>query len=536
MDALIMCGGRGTRLDAETEKPLYEIAATPMIDRVISALAVSRIDTIHAVVSPQTPATRRHLDSKSGGGACRLVDAPGEGYVADLQYALEQVDSPVLTVAADLPLLDDELVNKLLDRHETGSLSVYVPDPLKRAIGVSSDTTMEHDGQRIASTGVNVVGAGAESVVVSYDVRLAVNVNYPEDASVAESLLGERSTGTARSTGGVETAHRVGREPHGSSDRSDVLDFSANTNPVVPSGTAAVYREAFPETQSYPAEPPEHYCEAAAAFVDCEPGSVVPTPGGLAAIRRTIELAVSPGESVLVPAPSFGEYAREVRLQGGEPVFVDEAEILKTDPAGHALAVVCNPNNPTGRLYDRDELERFAAECRAAGTTLLVDEAFLGFTDQGSLAGTDGVVVSRALTKLFGMPGIRAGFAVGTGRFGEALRATRRTWNLSAPALAVSTHCLRQSEFVAETRKRVDRERERLREELSESFDVAPSNAPFLLLDVGGRSVDTLLDAAEERGVVLRDARTFRGLDNHVRTAVRLPTENDRLLEVLGDV
>ncbi|WP_336326859.1 threonine-phosphate decarboxylase CobD [Halovenus sp. HT40] len=334
----------------------------------------------------------------------------------------------------------------------------------------------------------------------------------------------------------MEAAQRVGREPHGSSDRSDVLDFSANTNPRVPPGTERVYREAFPEIQSYPAEPPERYCEAAAKYIGCDPDSVVPTPGGLAAIRRTIELAVSPGDSVLVPAPSFGEYAREVRLQGGEPVFLDEDKMLDADPAEHALVIVCNPNNPTGRLYDRDELAGFAADCRAAGTTLLVDEAFLGFTEQPSLAGTDGVVVARALTKLFGMPGIRTGFAIGTGRFSEALRATRRTWNLSAPALAVGTHCLTQSAFVAETRARVDRERERLREALSGEFDVAPSAAPFLLLDVGDRSVDDVLNTASEHGVILRDARTFRGLDNHVRVAVRLPEENDRLLEVLGDV
>jgi L-threonine-O-3-phosphate decarboxylase len=327
----------------------------------------------------------------------------------------------------------------------------------------------------------------------------------------------------------------VERPAHGSSDKTDVLDFSANTSPRVPSGTEAVYREAFGETQGYPPEPPEQYRAAAAKYVDCAPGAVVPTPGGLAAIRRSIELAVGPGDSVLVPAPSFGEYAREIRLQGGEPRFVDADDILDADPEGHALAIVCNPNNPTGRLYDRESLRAFAAACRKAETTLLVDEAFLGFTDQPSLAGTDGVVVARALTKLFGMPGIRAGFAVGSGQFGEALRASRRTWNLSAPALAVGTHCLQQSEFIEETRKRVDRERDRLRERLG-AFDVWPSDAPFLLLDCRDRSVDDILETAREAGVILRDARTFRGLDNHVRVAVRLRRENGRLLEVLADV
>src|SRR5699024_898215 len=136
-----------------------------------------------------------------------------------------------------------------------------------------------------------------------------------------------------------------------------------------------------------------------------------------------------------VPYPSFAEYGREVRLHDGDPKFVPQAELLDADPADHALAVLCNPNNPTGNAYDPDRLDAFAERCRAAGTTLLVDEAFLGFTDRPSLAGRAGVVVARSLTKLFGLPGLRAGFAVATGAFGAALRNARRTWNVGVPAL-----------------------------------------------------------------------------------------------------
>jgi histidinol-phosphate/aromatic aminotransferase/cobyric acid decarboxylase-like protein len=89
---------------------------------------------------------------------------------------------------------------------------------------------------------------------------------------------------------------------------------------------------------------------------------------------------------------------------------------------------------------------------------------------------------------------------------------------------------------VERTRERVAAERARLREALAERFDVYPSDAPFLLLDAGGRDVDALLAHARERGVVLRDARTFRGLDSHVRVAIKRPAQNDRLLAALADV
>ncbi|WP_418283997.1 aminotransferase class I/II-fold pyridoxal phosphate-dependent enzyme [Halorubrum sp. DTA46] len=334
----------------------------------------------------------------------------------------------------------------------------------------------------------------------------------------------------------LDDALDLDRAPHGSSDDPDLLDFSANTNPVVPEGVERVYREAFAESRSYPAEPPTAFREAAADYVGCDPSAVIPTPGGLAAIRATVGLAVEPGDTALVPRPSFGEYAREVRLRGGEPAFVAAESVLDADPTGHALAVVCHPNNPTGTAYDREALERFAARCRAVDTPLLVDEAFLGFTDRPSLAGTEGVVVARSLTKLFGLPGIRTGFAVSTGRFGEGLQSTRRPWNLSAPAIATGTYCMRQTEFVRETRERVRTERERVRAALAERYAVSPSDAPFLLVDVGGsgRAVADVVKDARDRGVAVRDATTFRGLDSHVRVAVRRPAENDRLLAALG--
>jgi len=327
----------------------------------------------------------------------------------------------------------------------------------------------------------------------------------------------------------------VGRVPHGSTDDPWLLDFSANVNPRVPDGVASVYQSALAAAASYPSDTYEAFRAAAADYVGCAPRQVVPTSGGLAAIRLAVGTTVRPGEDVLVPAPSFGEYAREVELQGGNPEFVAPDAVVDTDPADHAMVVVCNPNNPTGEAVAHDDLLALAERCRAVDTTLLVDEAFLGFTDRPSLAGTEGVVVARSLTKLFGLPGLRAGFAVATGDHRDRLDAARITWGLSTPAAAVGTHCLRQDAFVAATRERVRTERERMADRLTTDFDVFESAAPFLLLDAGtSEAVDDLLASARADDIALRDARTFRGLDSHVRVAVRLPEENDRLLAALG--
>lgn len=327
----------------------------------------------------------------------------------------------------------------------------------------------------------------------------------------------------------------VRRVPHGGTDDPDLLDFSANTNPDRPPGVADVYESALPTAGRYPDDEYAAFGERAADYVDCEPSQVVPTAGGMAAIRLAIATTVGPGDSALVPAPSFSEYAREIRLQGGDPVFVAHDDILDADPVGHALAVVCNPNNPTGDRYADVDLRAFAARCRDAGTVLLVDEAFLDYTDAASLAGEAGAVVARSLTKIFGLPGLRMGFAVAAGAELDRLERAGQPWALSAPAALVGEHCLRQRAFVRRTRERVRRERQRVRRALSDDFEVHPSDAPFLLLDVGERDVDGVIARARERGVAIRDATTFRGLDSHVRVAIKRPEQNDRLLDALVD-
>ncbi|MBP1923006.1 adenosylcobinamide-phosphate guanylyltransferase [Halorubrum alkaliphilum] len=214
MDALVMCGGRGTRLGGDTEKPLTTVDGRPMVNRVLNALVGSRVGTIHPVVSPHATATRAHLaeladgrwsDAGSDAGLDgSIVDAPGEGYVADLRYALEALGldgSRVLTVAADLPLLDGAAVDTVLDAARAAapdSLTVRVPAERKRELGVSADSTQEIDGRAVVPAGINVVSGATddEAVHLTDDRRIAVNVNYASDVRIAEALLSATGDGT----------------------------------------------------------------------------------------------------------------------------------------------------------------------------------------------------------------------------------------------------------------------------------------------------------------------------------------------------
>lgn len=229
-----MCGGEGSRLESPYEKPLHPIDASPMVDRVIAALEASRVGTIYAAVSPNAPETRAHLERVAGERtredesegereyeceSLTTIETPGGGYVADLLTVLERddVSQPVLTVAADLPLLEGTVVDRVLDAYDErdvgGSLTVCVPVALKERLDVSVGTRLE-GADHLAPTGVNVVGGGGADAdtntngdsdadtddnddstdsgddrFVSDDPRLAVNVNRIEDARLAETQL-----------------------------------------------------------------------------------------------------------------------------------------------------------------------------------------------------------------------------------------------------------------------------------------------------------------------------------------------------------
>lgn len=333
-----------------------------------------------------------------------------------------------------------------------------------------------------------------------------------------------------------DTIRDITHVPHGGTPDRGVLDFSANINPVIPEGTTEEFSATLAAARSYPPEPPFSFIDAAATYIGVKQPHIIPTAGGLAGIRLSLETIVSPGDRILIPYPSFSEYEREAKLQGCTIDFVPYDEILTQDPASYAACIVCNPNNPTGETYDPDALRAFAEQCADNETVLLVDEAFLGFTTQPSLGVTPNTIVIRSLTKLFGLPGVRAGFVIAPEPYNQWLSNARRPWNLGSAAITIGSHVMRQPGFISTTIDRVTSERNRLSSELSSTYVVNPSDAPFLLLEPKTTTVDHIIDTCRAHGIAIRDARTFRGLDSHFRIAIRRPEENDQLLAALSDV
>ncbi len=164
-----------------------------MVERVADALAASQVGRVYAVTAPHAPRTQAILDRRG----LATIETAGDGYVADLQAALadDRVEQPVLTVAADLPLLHGPVVDSVLTDYDGGSLTVGVPAARVRALGYSVDTTMPSRGQSVRPAGLNVVAPGEDRTIIRRDRALAANVNRPRDLQTAAwHLAGDRSS------------------------------------------------------------------------------------------------------------------------------------------------------------------------------------------------------------------------------------------------------------------------------------------------------------------------------------------------------
>ena len=196
--ALVMAGGKGTRMQFEGEKPLLNVAGKPMIEHVLDALRkVDKIERIVVAVSKHTPETARMVEKKFSIQALKTL---GKDYVFDTQYVIKKLKlNTVLTISADLPLVTSEIIEQVIERYERcgkPALAAAVPVETREKLGLVANHVFEADGRLLAPAGINVIDGRQideaeleEEVFVIDREEVAVNVNTPEDLKVAERLL-----------------------------------------------------------------------------------------------------------------------------------------------------------------------------------------------------------------------------------------------------------------------------------------------------------------------------------------------------------
>ncbi len=192
-----MCGGRASRMKkASMEKPLLKVDGVAMVERVISALAVSdRFDRIVAAISPNTPKTNQFLKSKG----IEIIETAGEGYSQDLSQLLSKLKpQKIMAVPADIPLLNSNLINEILnyisDRQEhEPAISIIIEKGFVERIGVRPSIIVLDQYCHSGITIFNTMAVGTEPVKEHYLVmnrkEIALNVNTKEELELTEKLL-----------------------------------------------------------------------------------------------------------------------------------------------------------------------------------------------------------------------------------------------------------------------------------------------------------------------------------------------------------
>lgn len=341
--------------------------------------------------------------------------------------------------------------------------------------------------------------------------------------------------------GGDLTSARRKWQPAG----GELIDFSSNINPLgPPPGLKEHLARSLSLIASYPEPQARELRRELAAFLHVPVERLVVGNGA----SELIHLLILKGRPrrVLVPAPAFSEYSRAARLSGAEVIYyplLPGEESLPHDAVSGLKAgdlfIFCNPHSPTGRLYRRSELLPLVESAGRKGAAVMIDESFIHLSEspEESLCGRPGGLfwVVMSLTKIWALPGLRLGCAVGPAD--EAAEITRwgDPWRVNALAQQAGLFCLKDKTYLEESLALIKNERLHLTKWFRDKgyFRVYDSAANYLLLEALDPGFDVALfqDCLARRGVLIRRADNFRGLNRrHFRIAVLNAAANRRLL------
>ena len=195
--ALVMAGGKGSRMGLSEEKPLLQVGGKPVIAHVLMALKnAKKVGSIVVTVSDYTPKTAK-LISKF---PVSVVHTPGKEFVFDMGYAVRALKlQTVLAIGADFPLITAEVIDGIVNYYEQcgkPALTVAVPMETKAKLGLSGNYGFELNGKRVVPAGINVIDglrideAELEEKTCVLDRKeVAVNINTVEELHIAQELF-----------------------------------------------------------------------------------------------------------------------------------------------------------------------------------------------------------------------------------------------------------------------------------------------------------------------------------------------------------
>lgn len=316
------------------------------------------------------------------------------------------------------------------------------------------------------------------------------------------------------------------------------INFSSNVyNHFSHDALFAHLGKVMPSVCNYPDATPHRLELLLARNLGVEDTQVMATNGATEAIYLIAQCFRRSRSYVLIP--TFSEY--------------EDASIRHEHRVGHLLSLdaipkdadlvwVCNPNNPTGMVLDRDYL--LDVVDRHPDTTFILDASYAAYTQEPVISASEApvrenLIMLFSMTKDFGVPGLRLGYAVAASGVIESLVRMRMPWSVNALAEAAGCYLLEHARDYRLPRELLNQEREHVRQQLESMgvIEVWPSRSHMLLCRLRYGSAALLKEyLAREHGILIRDASNFQSLDaGFFRIAVQTPRENDELLNAIEE-
>lgn len=335
--------------------------------------------------------------------------------------------------------------------------------------------------------------------------------------------------------------------------KEEIIDFSANINPLgFPKSVGKIISSHLDDIARYPDPGCRDLKKALASCLNISADNLLIGNGSMDLIF-SLAFALKP-KRALIPMPAFSEYERAAHLAGGRCLFVKTRE--KNDFAVNVTEIVkrldsvdllfiCNPNNPTGFLWDKEAMRFLANKCEKKGVFLVIDEAFMDFVEEKNASSMTAarpfklhVLVLRSLTKFFALAGLRIGYLAGNKKLLSRISSYQPPWSVNVLAQMAACEIIKDSVFIKKSRAYVLKESSFLFKELQKlkSLKLYPVSANFIFCRLENKKINArrLCDYCGAKGILIRDCSNFLGLDDRfIRIAVRKREENILLLSCL---
>jgi len=321
-----------------------------------------------------------------------------------------------------------------------------------------------------------------------------------------------------------------------------VIKLNTNENPFPPSpAVIEAIRRIDPERlRRYPSPTSEDFRQTAARVHGVSPDMIIAGNGSDEILALAARSYLGPGDVLAYPDPTYSLY----------PVLAEIGEIKGTAvpwAAGWQLPIdallatrpraifFANPNAPTGTLVPANQVRELAE--RFSGL-LLVDEAYVDFADENSLgllADFPNLMITRTLSKGYGLAGLRFGYAIAAPAVVAAMGKVKDSYNCDAVAITAAAAALEDQAYARRTWQLVRQERARVSEALvRRGWQVIPSQANFVLAACPGGQAAAIYRALKAKRILVRFFDK-PGLDDKLRITIGTAEENDQLLAALTD-